>query len=71
MDKARIEELKKDLSLMNIEEVMEVTGLGKNKVIELMDLPDFPVLKIGKENLVMYESLKDYFRPRRILRGAQ
>lgn len=64
-----IEELKKDLKLLDIEGIMQLTGWAKPTVINLMAQKDFPTIKVGKKNLVTYDAFKNYFSVRRALRG--
>lgn len=70
MAKEKLEALKEELNLLNIEEIMKITGWGKTTIKEIMKTDkDFPVLKIGKHNQVSFEALKEYVKHRRIKRG--
>ena len=69
MDEETLEKFKKDLGLLTTDEVVKITGICKPKVLELMDTPEFPVIKIGKCNMVKFSALDEYFKERRILRG--
>ena len=63
-------EYRNKLGLLTTQEVMKVARLGKSKVQELMDRPDFPAIKIGKCNMVKFSALEEYFSERRELRGV-
>lgn len=69
MSEEKIQEMKQDLNLLDIEDVMKLTGWGETTVREIMTDEDFPTLKIGKKNQVSFEALKEYLRYRRIKRG--
>lgn len=69
MSNEEIAKNKDELVLLNIKDVMRITGWGKKAVIKLMAQEDFPLIKIGKKNQVSFESLKEYLSCRRDLRG--
>lgn len=58
-----------EIKLLNTDDVARITGWSKVTVQKVMDQPDFPVIKIGKENQVLLESLNDYLKPGKVLRG--
>lgn len=58
-----------EIVLLNIQDVMDITGWSEVTVKKAMAQPDFPTIKIGKENQVLLESLKNYLSTRRELRG--
>lgn len=65
-----VKELKKEITLLTIEDVEEITGWSHATVQKVMSLPEFPTIKIGKENQVLLESLKEFLAVRRDLRGV-
>ena len=70
MPEEKLQEMKQELKLLNVEETSQVTGWGIEKIRQLMNEDDeFPVIKIGKSNQVSFEALKEYIRHRRIKRG--
>ena len=72
MSKEKLELLKEELGLLNVEEVMEITGWGESKLNEIMATDkDFPVIKIGRRNQVRFDALKEYLNHRRDLRGKE
>ena len=64
-----LKEMKRALGLLNVDEVMFVTGWGDTTVRKIMDDEEFPALKIGKENQVSFQALREYVSTRRIKRG--
>lgn len=60
---------KSDIVLLNIQDVMDITGWSEGTVKKTMAQPDFPTIKIGKENQVLLESFKRFLAVRRDLRG--
>lgn len=69
MPEEKIQALKQELNLLDIEEIMAVTGWGDITVRKIMEDSDFPTIKIGKKNQVSFEALKEYLKHRRIKRG--
>lgn len=39
-------------SFLNIEELMELMGLGKDNVFTLMNENDFPIIKVGSRKVI-------------------
>lgn len=65
-----VNEMKQELNLLNTEDVCEITGWGICTVQKIMQYDeDFPAIRIGKENQVTFEGLKNYLSQRRTLRG--
>ena len=65
-----LKELKRNIRLLNIEEVSYITNWSKATILKIMEIDkDFPVIKIGKENQVLKDALKEYLSIRRDLRG--
>ena len=64
-----MEDIKKEIRLLTIKDIEELTGWATCTINKLMAQQDFPVIKIGKENLVLLESFKQYMSVRRDLRG--
>ena len=69
MPEERIEKMKEELKLLDISDVMQLTGWGEATVREVMSEDEFPVVKIGKNNQVSFDALKEYLSHRRIRRG--
>jgi len=69
MSDEKIQKLKDELNMLNVEDVVRLTDWGENTVRELMQEDDFPTLKIGKNNQVLFDALKEYLKTRRIRRG--
>lgn len=69
MPEETINTMKKELGLLGVEDVMKITGWGETAVRNLMKEEDFPTLKIGKPNQVLFEALQEYLKHRRIKRG--
>lgn len=69
MSGEKIEQMKADLNLLNVKDVMDLTGWGETTVREIMAEDDFPTIKIGKSNQVSFDALKEYLNHRRIKRG--
>ena len=65
----RLEELKQELNLVEIDDLSFLTGWSESTIIDLMKDENFPVLKIGKKNQVSFDALKKYVSQRRIKRG--
>lgn len=65
-----MEEVKKKIVLLNVASIKEITGWGDNTIDKVMAQPDFPALKIGKENQVEVDAFKQYLMSRRELRGV-
>lgn len=56
------------INLLSKEQVMEITGWGKNTVDYIFSREEeFPAIKIGKSYQVEESALKDYLSKRRIL----
>ena len=69
MSEEKIKMMKQDLCLLDIEDVMGITGWGETTVRKIMDTDEeFPVVKIGKKNQVSFDALKEYLQHRRITR---
>ena len=64
-----MEDIKKEIRLLTVKDIEEITGYSTVTVMKMMSQPDFPVIKIGKENQVLLESFKEYMSVRRDLRG--
>lgn len=64
-----MEDIKKEIRLLTIKDIEGLTGWANGTINKLMAQEDFPVIKIGKENLVLLESFKEYMSVRRDLRG--
>ena len=64
-----MDDIKKEVRLLTIRDIEELTGWAPSTIAKLMTQQDFPVIKIGKENLVLLESFKEYMSVRRDLRG--
>ena len=70
MSDVRTQEMKNELGLLDINDVMAITDWGEETVRKLMQTDkEFPVIKIGKKNQVSFEALKEYVKHRRIKRG--
>lgn len=69
MPEETIDAMKKELGLLGVEDVMKITGWGEVAVRNLMEEDDFPALKIGKSNQVLFGALQEYLKQRRIKRG--
>lgn len=54
------ERLKDEIILLDIDDIMHITGWGENSVRKIMKEKDFPLLQIGKKNQVLLESFKEY-----------
>ncbi len=65
-----MDDLKKEIRLLTVSDLEEITGYSTCTVMKMMSQPDFPVIKIGKENQVLLESFKEYMSVRRDLRGG-
>lgn len=66
MTKEQKEIVKKEIILLDIEDVMELTGWSKNVVKNTFAHDeDFPAIKKGKKNQVELNSLKRYLGKRR------
>ena len=65
-----LEDVKKEIVLLTVSDLEEITGYSTSTVMKMMSQPDFPVIKIGKENQVLLESFKQYMSVRRDLRGG-
>lgn len=62
-------EVKNEITLLSVEDIEKITGWARATVMKVMSRPDFPVLKIGKENQVLVDAFKEYLMERRDLRG--
>ena len=69
MPNDKVENLKQELGLLNIEDIINITGWAEATVKKLMEDDEFPTLKIGKNNQVQFEAFKEYLMHRRIKRG--
>lgn len=49
-----------DKMIFTVEDVSEVLQMGKRSVYKLMNLPDFPVIRIGSKLYVKPEDLDRY-----------
>jgi len=65
-----MEEVKEKIRLLKVEDIEELTGWCRPTILKLMDQPEFPAIKIGKENQVEADAFKQYLMQRRELRGA-
>lgn len=66
MPDEKIQQLKNELKLLDVEEVMAVTGLGEKTVREMMTEEDFPLIQIGRKYQVTFDALKEYLQHRRV-----
>ena len=67
MTKEQNETAKKEFILLDIKDVMQLTGWSENIVRNLFAYnKDFPAIKIGKKYQVELSSLKNYLGERRI-----
>ena len=64
-----VEELKKESKILTMEQVQALFDFGDGTVKKLFNQEDFPAIRVGKTNLVLYEPLMHYFSVRRDLRG--
>ena len=64
-------DFKEEIKLLTIEDIENITGWSNATVLRVMQQPDFPAIKIGKENQVLLESFKEYLSERRDLRGEK
>lgn len=70
MPEEKLQKMKEDLHLLNVQEVSYITGWSDSTVRDVMnDEKDFPVIKIGRENQVSFEGLKEWLTHRRVRRG--
>lgn len=70
MSDEKIQLMKEELGLLDMENVMEITGWGESTLEKIMASDkNFPVIKIGRKNQVRFEALKEYLNCRRDLRG--
>lgn len=53
-----------------MEQVQALFGFCEGTVKKLFNQEDFPAIKVGKSNLVLYKALIEYFSVRRELRGS-
>ena len=58
-----------EIVLLNVDDIQKITGWSPAVIQKTMSRPDFPAIKIGKQNQVLLESFKEYLKPGRILRG--
>lgn len=63
-----IQQFKKELKLLDVSDVMKITGWAEATVRAIMQEDDFPVIKIGKKNQVSLDGLKEYLKHRRVTR---
>lgn len=64
--------LKKELGLLNVQEISFITNWSNSTILKLMDEDEeLPAIKIGKENQVTFDALKEYLQHRRIKRGKE
>jgi len=65
----RENQIKKEIVLLTMEEVAEITGWSIGVVKEMFAHDnEFPAIKKGKQNQVLLESLKQYLSVRRVSR---
>ena len=68
--KQRLAKLMDNLILLTVQDICIITGWAEKTVVNVMKYDkEFPVIKIGKENLVEFDSFKKYLSTRRDLRG--
>lgn len=68
MSEEEIKKMQKELRLLDVKDVMSITGWGESTVRSRMEDIDFPTIKIGKKNQVSFDALKEYLQHRRITR---
>lgn len=68
MSEEEIKKMQKELRLLDVNDVMSITGWGESTVRSRMEDIDFPTIKIGKKNQVSFDALKEYLQHRRITR---
>lgn len=51
--------------LLKIEEAAEIIGIGRHKLRELTEYPDFPVIKIGSKRMVIMGKVEEWFSKHR------
>ena len=68
MPEEEIEKMQKELRLLDVQDVMSITGWGEGTVRSRMEDKDFPTIKIGKKNQGSFDALKEYLQHRRITR---
>lgn len=67
MTKNQFEVLEKEIILLDIEDVIKLTGWSEAIVRKMFSYDnDFPAIKKGKKYVVEYSALKNYFSKRRI-----
>ena len=65
-----LDEIKREVRLLTMDEIEYITNWSRAKILQVMASdPEFPVIKIGKENQVLKDALKKYLSTRRDLRG--
>ena len=65
----KIEIAKRKLMILNMDDVIEITGWSKGVVSKLFAHDeDFKAIKIAKPNQILLDSLKDYLSVRRVSR---
>ncbi|WP_066385763.1 helix-turn-helix domain-containing protein [Neobacillus mesonae] len=57
--------------MLDVRDVMVVTGLGRNKAYELMNSDAFHVTKIGKRLLVHKDNLENYLKGEKTKRKSR
>ena len=53
-----MDDLKKEIRLLTVSDLEEITGYSTCTVMKMMSQPDLNVIKIRKENQVLLESFK-------------
>ena len=52
--------------MLDVKDVMAITGLGRAKAYELMKSGEFHVVKIGRKNLVHKEVFENYLKGKKV-----
>lgn len=55
----------------DVDDLRELTGLGKNQCYQLCNTPGFPAFRVGKRILIPVESLNEWLREQAQGRDAE
>lgn len=60
MNKTEIDNAKKEIGLLDRDDIAQITGWSQRTVRQLMNEPEFPIIQKGRKKQVLLQDLRDY-----------
>ncbi len=70
MNKTELKKAKKELGLLDRNDIAQVTGWSQRTVRQLMNEKEFPLIQKGRKKQVLLQDLRDYLSYKRTTNGT-